>query len=181
MGKIELPPRALLFAGLLYNRRVDRDILFSVLEKEFGSIILQSESFQFSETNYYYNEMGSDLCRVWVGFDSLIDQDRIVEVKLRSNELEHELFSTGGRRDANIDTGFITHGKVVLATTKNHQHRVYLRDGIYAEVTLRYRSKTFMPWEWTYPDYRRIEAIKFFNALRTFYKKRLLADNQENL
>ncbi len=177
MGKIEFPPKALLFAGLLYNKRVKRDILFGVLEREFGSIVLQSEPFEFSETDYYCEEMGGDLWRVWVGFDSLIDQDQIVEVKLRSNELEQEFFSTGDRRDANIDTGFITHGKVVLATTKNHQHRIYMRDGIYAEVTLRYRSKTFMPWEWTYPDYRRIEAIKFFNDLRTFYRKKLLVDD----
>lgn len=178
MSKIELPLKALLFAGLLYNKRVNRDTLFDVLKREFGSIILQSEPFQFSETEYYREEMGGELWRVWVGFDSLIDQERIVEVKLRSNELEQELFSTDGRRDANIDTGFITHGKVVLATTKNHQHRIYMRNGIYGEVTLRYRSKTFTPWEWTYPDYRRIEAIRFFNELRTYYKKKLLVANK---
>lgn len=177
MGSIALPPKALLFTGLLFNRSVNRSELYNVLEEEYGPIILQSDPFPFTETGYYRDEMGEEIWRVWTGFDALIEQDSIVEAKLRSNELEQELFSIEGRRNANIDTGYVTCGKVVLATTKNNQHRVYLQQGIYAEVTLRYRSKTYMPWEWTYPDYRRGEAIRFFNELRGLYREKLLIEN----
>jgi len=62
---------------------------------------------------------------------------------------------------------------VVLASTKNNQHRLYLGEGIWAEVTLRYRNKTYTPWEWTFRDYRLESTIRFFNDLRSLYRKML--------
>jgi hypothetical protein len=55
---------------------------------------------------------------------------------------------------------------LVLASTKDHAHRLYLRDGIYAEVTLAYRAKRWQPLEWTYPDFRRDDFQQFFTACR---------------
>ncbi|RLE07750.1 DUF4416 domain-containing protein, partial [Candidatus Aerophobetes bacterium] len=56
-------------------------------------------------------------------------------------------------------------------TTKNQQHRLYLGDGIYGEVTLRYRrGKGFEPWQWTYPDYRTAEYLEIFNKIRELYR-----------
>ena len=64
----------------------------------------------------------------------------------------------------NLDPGYITPAKLVLASTKDHAHRLYLADGIYAEVTLAFRGKQWQPLEWTYPDYRRADFQEFFTA-----------------
>jgi hypothetical protein len=166
------PHKALLFSGLIYNSVVNPCNIFEILEKEFGQIIFKSTPFIFNETDYYKAEMGENLERLYVAFDKFIDMDFISTVKLRTNEFEVEYFSKGGKRQVNIDPGYITSGKVVLATTKNFQHRIYLCRGIYAEVTLRYRKGSFEPWEWTYRDYRRKESVEFFNQLRNIYRQK---------
>jgi hypothetical protein len=89
----------------------------------------------------------------------------MAEVKLRTNTLEREL-SSCGKRAVNIDPGYITLSKAVLATTKNYSHRIYLREGIYAEITLAWEKGTFTPRPWTYPDYRTDTAVSFFNRAR---------------
>jgi hypothetical protein len=101
--------------------------------------------------------------------------DRIAEIKYRTNRIESEVFSSGGRRRVNIDPGYLTNAKVVLATTKDYGHRIYLADGIYVEVTLRYnaKEKTFLPWQWTFRDYQREESLRFFRALRDIYTRRM--------
>jgi hypothetical protein len=171
MGIVKIPPRALLFTGLLYNDSVDRESIFIVLNDLFGKTALVSASFPFTETLYYEAEMGKPIYRVFIGFENLIDPEDISDVKIRTNEIEEKLFSGSGGRDVNIDPGYLTRGKVVLATTKNYQHRIYLRRGIYAEVTLRYRGGSYKPWDWTYPDYKRAESVSFFNRLRELYIK----------
>ena len=161
----------MLFTGLLYNRRVVLDELIDGLEKTFGPVLLKSEAFPFRETDYYQEEMG-DLTRIWVGYDLFIEQDDIVDIKILCNRIEDEHYSADGKRDANIDPGYLTRGKVVLATTKNNQHRIYLSKHIYGEVTLRYKNGSYIPWEWTYRDYKRDEAVRFFIQLRSIYTTR---------
>jgi hypothetical protein len=170
MGQVQKPTKAILFCGLLYNRNVDFDVLCRDFEEIFGRIILKSDSFPFHETDYYRNEMGEDLTRVWLAFDRLIEPDVIVDIKLHCNQIETARSSSSGKRRVNIDPGYLTLGKVVLATTKNNQQRLYLGGGIYGEVTLRYVHKGYKPWEWTYSDYRRSEALNFFIQLRTILK-----------
>ncbi|OGX43889.1 MAG: hypothetical protein A3G38_03040 [Omnitrophica WOR_2 bacterium RIFCSPLOWO2_12_FULL_51_8] len=77
------------------------------------------------------------------------------------------------RRLVNIDPGYLDLAKLVLASTKDYRHRIYLERGIYVEITLFYQRKTFNPWEWTYPDYRSREYIEVFNRIREIYKKQL--------
>jgi hypothetical protein len=170
MGTTSIPPKAVLFTGLLYKSGVDTEKIFSVLEDTFSRVALTSDGFLFTESNYYEAEMGNSIMRVFVGFESLIDPSDIPEIKIRTNKIEEQVFSSSGNREVNIDPGYLTKGKVILVTTKNYQHRIYLRKGIYGEVTLRYRRGSFIPWEWTYPDYRRPESIAFFNRLRELYK-----------
>ena len=174
MGSLKPPSKAILFTGLLYNKTVKPEIIFKILEKEFGSIILTSAPFIFKETDYYTDEMGPDLTRVFAAFDSFIEGDRIADIKIKTNLLEEEMFSVNGNRSVNIDPGYVTSAKVVLATTKNFQHRIYLQKGIFAEITLRYRGKSYEPWEWTFKDYRLEESISFFNSLRAVYRKKSL-------
>lgn len=166
----------LLFVGaILTDAGIEPDVREALI-REFGEIEAESPLFSFDHTEYYGDEMGRELLKKFYTFRELIDPARIVEAKLRTNKLEKNLFSTGDdppRRRANLDPGYISLSHLVLATTKNHAHRVYLRDGIYAEVTLRFQQGAFRPWEWTYPDYRTPEHIGFFNESRLRYKELL--------
>ena len=96
--------------------------------------------------------------------------------KRRTNEMEKELAASGRFpevRPLNLDPGILTLGKFLLATTKDQAHRVYLRDGIFAEVTLRYHAGAFEPWPWTYADYREPAVRDFLRSARDFYRQRL--------
>jgi len=170
------PSRAILFCGLLVNGRAGEKEVAETLEREFGRIVLKSEPFIFTETDYYESEMGERLTRFFVGFDRFIEKERIADIKQKTIDIERKRYSGGEGRNVNIDPGYLTSAKVVLPTTKNFQHRIYLQDGIFAEVTLRYRRNSFQAWEWTYPDYLRPESIRFFNRLREFYRERYRPD-----
>ena len=169
MGKISFPDRAIVFCGILYNEKVNLKDVEDIIQKYYGSIIFKSDIFEFTETSYYDDEIGKPIYRVFYAINKLIEQDKIIELKLLSNKLEDEYFSDFGRRKVNIDPGYLTKAKVVLPTTKNFQHRIYLGRGIYAEVTLRWRRGNFGEWEWTFKDYKRKESINFFNRLREYY------------
>ena len=172
MGRLRIPSEAALFAGILRAGDIPPSRVEDTLEREFGRILLRSEAFLFTESDYYNEEMGSPIWRSYLAFDRTIPMDGIAEIKRISNRIEEETFSRNGKRSVNIDPGYLTSGKVVLATTKDYGHRVYLRDGIYAEVTLRYNAgeKRFTPWEWTYRDYRKEPTLRFFNELRALYR-----------
>ncbi len=171
MGIPKKPDPAKLIVGLIFQPEF-LDSAVSELEKNFGPVSLKSEIIPFNRTNYYEEEMGKGLLRQWLAFRELIDQDKIVEIKLRTNEIE-KIWMDGGRK-VNIDPGYVTESRLVLATTKDYSHRIYLRDGIYAEVTLIYRRKLgFVPLQWTYPDYTTHEAIEFFNRVREELKSDL--------
>ena len=105
------------------------------------------------------------------GFEQLIDPAALAEIKRQTNEWEAEYAALGRHpepRPLNLDPGYITPAKLVLASTKDHAHRIYLRDGIYAEVTLAYRQRQWQPLEWTYPDYRRDDYQRFFSECRNW-------------
>jgi hypothetical protein len=136
------------------------------LPRIFGTVDFLSDRLRFDFTAYYAAEMGEGLERQFVAFRRPIRPEQLVDIKLRTNRLEQRSFSARGKRQVNIDPGYLTLSKLVLATTKDHQHRVYLGRGIYAEVTLRFRAGTFAPWDWTYPDYRTPAYIAIFNQLR---------------
>jgi len=174
MGKAKLPLPVKLIVGFLF---LEEEVFLRAkdeLVNQYGEVDFESPSFDFSYTNYYKEEMGDKLWRKFVSFKSLVDPENIVAIKLFTNKLEDKLSLPGSRRRVNIDPGYLTLSKLVLATTKNFAHRIYLGRGIYAEVTLRYlKDKGFQPWEWTYPDYRSKKYLEIFNYLRGVYKKQI--------
>jgi hypothetical protein len=135
----------------------------------FGRLAAVSESFSFVETQYYAAEMGADLNKQFWAFEQPIDPRRLAEIKLQTNGWEDEYAAAGRRpesRPLNLDPGYLTMAKLVLASTKDHAHRIYLADGIYAEVTLSFRSGKWQDFDWTYPDYRRDDFHRFFTGCR---------------
>ena len=142
------------------------------LIERFGPLDYESELLPFNHTDYYTPEFGPGLVRRFFAFAALIDPGELAAIKRWTNELEMK-WAAGGRRRVNIDPGYISQSKLVLATTKNHAHRIYLGQGIYAEVTLRFYKGTFRPWQWTYPDYASSAYIALFNHIRERYKEQL--------
>jgi len=135
----------------------------------FGAIDFISERFPFHFTDYYTAEMGPHLFRHFITFECLISIPNLPDIKKETNRLEEKYATPVGNRRINIDPGYICLEHVILSTTKGYTHRPYLRDGIYADLTLIYRNKSFKPLEWTYPDYRQEEIIGLFNQFRKNY------------
>ncbi len=141
---------------------------------EWGAIDFESELLPFDHTAYYAAEFGSGLVRRIWAFARLIDPGTLAAIKVRSNELEQR-WAVDGRRRVNLDPGYVALSKMVLATTKNYDHRIYLGRGIYAEVTLHYRHGAFHPWPWTYPDYASEQYRSLFATIRRLYLDQLRA------
>ena len=173
MGSVHFPPRVQLFCGLLVAPAIAVDDVEATLTQHLGTIVLRSAPQPFTQTTYYEREMGPGLTRLYVAFQSLIDIAALVAIKHLTNHLENQWCTAPGQRQVNIDPGYLDLAKVVLATTKDHAHRLYIGAGIFAEVTLRYWQKRFQPWEWTYPDYRLPETRRFFQRLRQHYSQQL--------
>ncbi|MCX5697183.1 MAG: DUF4416 family protein [Candidatus Omnitrophica bacterium] len=172
MSRIKKHPPVKLVIGLIYKDEDTLSRALSVLSRVFGSIDYESSEFAFNHTDYYKDEFGTDLKRRFIGFKKLISPQQLARIKISTNKIESKL-SAGGKRRINIDPGYLELPKFVLATTKDFRHRIYLMDGIFAEVTLYYQDKSFKFWEWTYPDYRNPEYIEIFNHLREIYKKQI--------
>lgn len=138
-------------------------------QREWGPILRESPRFAFTETAYYDQDMGQGLNKVFWAFAERASPDELPLRKLQTNRWELELAALGlypCHRPLNLDPGYLTTSKLVLASTKDHAHRLYLGEGIYGEITLRFRHGHWEPWEWTYPDYRRGDYHEFFNACR---------------
>ncbi len=169
MGTPKEPEKAILFTGLLFSGEADLLRAEEAIKKKFGSVADESEIFDWSYSDYYEDELGSDIKRKFILFDKIISPEEITDIKLKTNDIENEL-SKDGIRTVNIDPGYITLGKLVLASTKNYCHRIYLGKGIYAEVTLYYRNEDFHPTPFTFNDYKQREYIEFFKKAREYLK-----------
>jgi hypothetical protein len=132
----------------------------------------------FAYTDYYTKEFGGSLIRRFVAFHRLIRPDSLPDIKLWTNSLECRL-SEEGRRKVNIDPGYLAKAHLILATGKGYSHRPYLRDGIYADLTLVYRNKAFRTLPWTYPDYADQEMIGMLTRIREKYILQLKATEEE--
>lgn len=172
MGKAKAPLPVKLIASLFSADVALLAAARTELERAFGPIDYESELLPFDHTTYYNPEFGEGLKRRFVAFASLIEPDRLAQIKTDTNQLEMK-WTLEGKRRVNIDPGYISQSKLVLATTKNHGHRIYLGQGIFAEVTLRYYKRTFQAWEWTYPDYASPPYIAIFNHIRALYREQL--------
>lgn len=158
----------MLFVGTLFSRKEfyprGRERLISL----FGPVLMETPAVLWDYSTYYREELGWPILRRFLFFERPVGQDKLGEIKLETNALEAEL-SSDGKRNINLDPGYLTLAKVVLASTKDYSHRIYLGRGIYAEVTLVYRAGEFHPYVNTYRDYRDYAGI-FLEARDAFEK-----------
>jgi len=157
------------------------------LIKRFGEVDIESNIQPFDFTDYYENEFGKKLIQKLFSFSTLVRQDELAEIKIITNKLENKNIDknitknlTHHKRRINLDPGYITLNKYILASTKNGPSRIYLNHGIYAEITLRFINKSFVPCEYTYPNYKTDEYINFLNLVRQKYKLQLRKNSNKN-
>lgn len=177
MGTVHKPDPVKLIASVLAGN--PRWILEArtALIRALGPIDLESELLSFDHTDYYTAEFGPGLQRQILAFERLVSADELPAIKRQTNDLEWSLWGDNRRR-VNLDPGYVSLGKLVLASTKDHAHRLYLGQGIYGEVTLTYQRGCFRPWPWTYPDYASERYCDLFAEIRRRYKAQLKLDAQ---
>jgi|MTBAKSStandDraft_2_1061841.scaffolds.fasta_scaffold01210_11 hypothetical protein len=173
MGEAKIPRGALLFCGLLYATEEMFDTARVALENLFGPVLREARGFPFTVTDYYQDELGSEVYKGFLFFERFISMDSITHIKRETNKLEKALSLPGEKRSVNLDPGYLDLSKIVLATTKDRAHRLYLKDGIYGEVEYTYRKDSYEPCPWAYPDYEQEGYISLFNEMRSHYHKRL--------
>lgn len=174
MGKARIPEKALLFLSVLYSPDTPVDGLIGGLPGDWGGISSSAGPMPFTFTDYYSREMGSFLSRLILAFSQLVDRDgtSLVRIKTATCAIE-DRYRIGGKRRVNLDPGILSLENVCLATTKPHSHRIYLGNGIWADLTLIFCGSTYRSLPWTYPDYASAEYIEIFNDLRAEYKRRI--------
>lgn len=180
MGVIHPHPEfCKLIIGVLYSHDDAFQEAMRRLELDFGAIDLRSPAIHFDMTTYYNDEMGDSIQRLWVSFETLMEPDKLAAAKLHTNRmeewLERKFRGAGSGRPVNLDPGYVAMSKLILASTKDFSHRIYLRDGIYAELTLRWNRKRGFEagGDWSYADYKSPAGVEFFNRVRERYKEQL--------
>lgn len=175
MGIATTPEPVKYFCGIITASATLAARVEKLLVEEMGAVDFRSEPIPFDFTGYYTKEMGKNLLRSWISFARLGDPGELSGVKALTNLIERETARDGGGRQINLDPGYLALSKLVLASTKDFSHRIYLSDGIYAETTLLYKKDAFEALPWTYPDYMSETAQKYFGEVREAYHEQLKA------
>lgn len=177
MGHIKKPQPVKLLAGLLYSGSETAALAKRLAENAFGRVDYESPEIDFSQTDYYREEMGPCLKRRFYSFEKPVDPAAAYASKLKTNAIEARL-SKRGRRTVNIDPGILSLSRLILFTTKDYSHRIYMGRGIFAEITLIFEKDGFRALPWTYPDYRQASYSGVFRQIRGILKDQLRERNR---
>ncbi len=181
MGDITQPDPVLLLLAAFSRYGDALDWARDHAAAAWGPVAVESPRFDFTETDYYEPTMGPGLAKCFWAFERLVDPAVLVERKTETNAWETEYAESGAHpepRPLNLDPGYLTPAKLVLASTKDHAHRLYLSRGVYAEVTLFYKDRGWQHRDWTFPDYRRGDYQEFFSACRAYLRRREREDRR---
>ena len=179
MGTIRQHTPVKVFVGVLVANSKFIPQVEERLIDAYGPIDHRSDVIPFDFTDYYQAEMGDLIDRVFFSFERLIEADKLPEIKRQTNQLEDQLAphlrppNSTVKRPVNLDPGYIEQAKVILASTKNFYHRIYLGGGIFGEVTMHFRNNTYQFFPWTYPDYRSKDYQDFFLRMRQIFRSQL--------
>jgi len=170
MGSNTTFARVKFFCGVLASQPGAAEKAIALLGKRFAQVDSRSGLIPFSSTDYYQQEMGQPLFRQFVSFQGLLAPEMLPAMKIFTNSIEKKL-AAAGKRTVNIDPGYMSDANVIIATCKNHYHRVPLARGIYAhlEYVLKNKQIHFLPW--TYPDFQSEAYLVFFRQLFILFKE----------
>lgn len=137
------------------------------LRTEWGDPERESGLFPFGWTDYY-DDIASELDRFFISYPGLFPMSKLPDWKLRAVALET---STGASRRVNLDPGTLDGARLLLASTKGQAHRIYMRDGIFAEVTLCRRKGRWENFFYTFPDFSSNVYYRWLDLVRSDWKR----------
>lgn len=182
MWQVNEPEPVKLIIGILAADDKALDAAWDRIRDEFGEIDFTSEVWPFTQTSYYKDELGENILRQFASIAKLIDPGQLADIKHRANQIEIELaekLSTDLPRPVNLDPGIIEPSKLVLASTKNFSHRIYIGKGMYAELTLSFCKGTWQSFSYTFPDYKEQRYHKFLSIVRDRLVEQLRSEKKE--
>ncbi len=157
MWEVNKPQPVKLIIGIL---AADQTCLVAAVEAvraKFGPLDLESPVWPFTQTEYYKEQAGASILRQFVTAEKLIDPGDLAEIKLTTNRIEQDLsqkLALDLPRPVNLDPGTLEPSKLVLASTKNFSHRIYIGRNIYAELTLSFIKGSWQSYSYTFSDYK---------------------------
>jgi len=176
LAEIQLVEPVVRFCGIISRHDDTLQWALELISKHWGKPVIQSPPIEFEAGGYYRASMGDDLIKTLVAFEGFQDPGELTDWKLATNQWESDYAALGlhnETRPLNLDPGYTSQAKLVLATTKDRDHRLYLRNGIFAEVTLTYVRKKWEHHRWSYPTYRGEEVTKFAQLCREHLRRYL--------
>ncbi len=165
MSRRKTPSPAILVVSIVFREERHLEAALPRIAGIVGEADFRGPVFPFDRTGYYSKEMGKPLFRRFIAAAEPVPRDSLPGIKIGFEAIENDL-SEGGRRTVNLDPGLVTPENFILATGKNFTHRVYLRDGVFADLTLEFRGGEFRPLPWTYPDYASDEIRALLRDIR---------------
>lgn len=169
MGEIRTVEPVIRICAVISRDRAAHRWARDRLSEAWGNVAIETPAFPFVASRFYEPTMGTDLIKVLLAFAPVAEPAELADWKHQTNAWEREFatqFLTDLPRPLNLDPGYVTQAKLVLATTKDRDHRIYLRDGMFAEVTLSLTGGHWVSHRWTYPDYQSEDVIEFVAACR---------------
>ena len=170
MWTLKKPDPAKLIVGILAS---DTDALKAATEAviaKFGRPDFISDVWPFNMTRYYEAETGNNILRQFISIEKPVCPSKLAAIKHKANKLEKKLadkLSTPLSRPVNLDPGLIEPSKLILVTTKNFSHRIYIGKKMYAEVTLTFDKGRWKDYEYTFADYKQQCYQDFLSKVRT--------------
>ena len=161
-----------LFVAVLHAPSAPLQEAMEDLCSHWGKIDFTGADHPFDMTDYYEPEMGANLSRRLVSFLRLVPPDSLCSAKHICNEIEDRFAGAKGRL-VNLDIGYLDHNKIVLASFKGAGQKIYLTDGVWADMVARYRGGRYCPFEWTFPDFRDGRYDRELLQIRQIYLKQL--------
>ncbi|MCH2289204.1 MAG: DUF4416 family protein [SAR324 cluster bacterium] len=159
----EFPGKALI--GVLFQKDDIYQQFLRHLETIEVEIELESEIWKFDSTDYYQEEMGSGLYRIFLSLKGLYPVEQSVSLKNETNSWENE-WKEAGKRTLNLDPGYLDLHKVVLLSGKEGSQKIYLGGGIWSDLNLIRKAGRFEALPWTFPDLRESRYHSFFERVR---------------
>ena len=159
-------------AAILYQDKADYEAVAADLSKIYSTIDYEGEFFPFVETDYYESEMGKGLHRGMISFQKLVHPQQLAASKTKAREFEDTLRENGNRR-INVDIGYMDMFKVVLASFKGRSNKIYLSDGVWADMIMYFEEGDYKTFMWGFPDFKSGIYNKDLINIRNLYKTQL--------
>jgi hypothetical protein len=172
MARVQKPPKGRLVVSIIYSSLDALADSLKLLEKQFGRVQCETMEIDYTD-DQYAEEMGENLLRRFYSFEKMIKRDRLPTIKALCAKLEKQfgdIIHDHPFRTVNIDPGLMTPENVVMASHRELNHRVYLDQGVFAELALVYSRGRFVRLPWTHPDFCEGEAIEFFLRVRDSFE-----------